>query len=370
MMKHPDILVLGLGPAGACAAEACARAGFSVLAIEKKAIAGAPVQCAEFVPAMIGSEVTSLNSSTVQQIRSMKTFVEDQPPDLMANFPGQMIDRQDFDRQLGEQAKAAGAELQYGIKAQDISTGGDIVLGNGSEISAKVLIGADGPNSLVGFGIGSSVTEYLETRQISVPLLRPFDSTDIFLSHKIPGGYAWAFPKGDIVNIGLGVHPDARAQMKLLLDELHQKLITQGRVGPQILGHTGGRIPASGMVKPWRVIGSTLCLLAGDAAGLTNPITGAGINSAVISGRLAAEAAVNYLTGNCDDKAAENYQEDLEDLFKTSLSRAVAHRKRLAAYWQKNNRITPGQLRSGWIAYPEYWQMPTDELTEKHPCHA
>jgi geranylgeranyl reductase family protein len=370
MSEQPDILVLGLGPAGACAAKVCAEAGLSVLAVEKKDIAGVPVQCAEFVPAMIGSEVSALAKTRIQSIRSMVTFVEDQPPDVMANFPGQMIDRQAFDQQLGEQAKIAGAKVRYGEKPQAISTGGDIVLCDGTEISAKVLIGADGPNSLVGFGIGSAITNFLETRQISVPLLRPFDSTDIFLSHKIHGGYAWAFPKGETVNIGLGVHPDARSQMKPLLDELHQRLVAEGGVGKRILGHTGGRIPAGGMVKPWRVIGPTLCLLAGDAAGLTNPITGAGINSAVISGKLAGAAAVRYLSNDNNIEAADDYQNDLEDLFESSLARAVRHRKQMADWLKTQNTLSPEQLRSGWIAYPDYWQVPADEMTEKNPCPA
>ncbi|MCF6292374.1 MAG: NAD(P)/FAD-dependent oxidoreductase [Robiginitomaculum sp.] len=370
MNEQPDILVLGLGPAGACAAEVCAKAGFTVLAVEKKVVAGAPVQCAEFVPAMIGAEVNALAETRIQSIRSMVTFVEDQPPDVMANFPGQMIDREAFDRELGEQAKAAGAELLYGLKAQTISDTGAVTLTNGSQISPKILIGADGPNSLAGSAIGSVISDYLETRQISVPLLRAFNSTDIFLSHKISGGYAWAFPKGDVVNIGLGVHLDARNQMKPLLDELHQKLIAEGRAGQQVLSHTGGRIPASGMVKPWGVIGSTLCLLAGDAAGLTNPITGAGINSAVISGKLAGDAAVNYLLKGNETQIAEDYQEDLEDLFGASLARAVAHRQRLATYWRENNNPSPEQLRGGWIAYDQYWQNQNTISIKENPCPA
>jgi digeranylgeranylglycerophospholipid reductase len=58
-----DVLVLGLGPAGARAAAAAARAGARVLAVDRKASAGLPVQCAEFVPALIGCEVASLAAS-------------------------------------------------------------------------------------------------------------------------------------------------------------------------------------------------------------------------------------------------------------------------------------------------------------------
>jgi len=158
--------------------------------------------------------------------------------------------------------------------------------------------------------------------------------------------------------------------LKPLLNELHQELINCGRAAEEIISHTGGLIPAGGMIKPWRIVGPTLCLLAGDAAGLTNPITGAGINSAVISGKLAGEAAVRYLADPQQTQAGEDYQEDLEDLFEASLSRAVAHRKRLVTYWRENNNLSPEQLRSGWIAYDQYWQAPTPSSLEKTPCPA
>ncbi|PHR62995.1 MAG: geranylgeranyl reductase [Robiginitomaculum sp.] len=368
MTQNPDILVLGLGPAGASAARAAALAGYSVLAVERKTEPGTPVQCAEFVPAMIGAEVSALVDTTIQSISSMVTQVEQEPADITPNFPGRMIDRARFDHQLANDAAAAGAQTRYGINARDISTGGDIDLSDGSHISAKVLIGADGPHSLVGMAIGSTNDEILETRQINVPLLQPFDSTDIFLKQDIPGGYAWAFPKGGTVNLGLGVEASAKDQLKPLLEDLHRQLVAEGRVGAQINSYTGGAIPAGGLLKPYRVLGGTMCLLAGDAAGLTNPITGAGINSAVISGKLAGEAAAQYLAG--DMQAAENYQEDLTDLFGPSLTRALAHRTRMAHILQNHKTPDPEQLRSGWIAYSTYWEPIISAQTEEIPCPA
>ncbi len=49
-IETPDVLVVGLGPAGSRAAEAAARAGLRVIALEKRGEPGSPVQCAEFVP--------------------------------------------------------------------------------------------------------------------------------------------------------------------------------------------------------------------------------------------------------------------------------------------------------------------------------
>ena len=54
------------------------------------------------------------------------------------------------------------------------------------------------------------------------------------------------------------------------------------------------------MLKPHGKLGKTLVFLAGDAAGLTNPITGAGIAAGVMSGRLAGETIAAYLAGDTD----------------------------------------------------------------------
>ena len=152
----------------------------------------------------------------------------------------------------------------------------------------------------MGQAIGLVNAELVETRQVTVPLNAAHDATDIFLSADIPGGYAWLFPKGGVANLGLGVAPAHRAKLKPLLEALRQRLIAEGRIGTDILGHTGGAIPVGGMTGAHGMLGERVALLAGDAAGLVNPVTGAGIPAAVISGRMAGEAADSGRSGNRD----------------------------------------------------------------------
>ncbi len=353
MNTAPDILVLGLGPAGSCAAIALAQNNFSTLTVERKKTPGTPVQCAEFVPALIENMVNNLRDCHVQNISSMLTMVENSTPDLMADFPGRMIDRADFDAKLAQEARKAGAICHYGVNVRQITKDGVVILADKSRIAPKVIIGADGPHSLAGKAIGSTNQDILETRQISVPLLKPFESTDIFLNADIRGGYAWLFPKGETANLGLGVVASDKARLKDILSSLHERLIQEGRIGARVLNHTGGAIPAGGMLKPYGFLNNTLVLLAGDAAGLTNPITGAGINAAVMSGRLAGEAAADWLHSDLD--APENYQQDLDDLFGASLARALKRRHEILSTYANENTPTPDQLRASWIAYSEYW---------------
>jgi digeranylgeranylglycerophospholipid reductase len=333
-----DVLVLGLGPAGASAAAEAARRGCRVIALDRKREPGVPVQCAEFVPAMIDAEVAG---AVRQRIDAMATFVEDDAADLQPNFPGHMLDRAAFDASLVARAAQAGTDCRFGRSVVRIAKDGVAHLGDGSMIAARVLVGADGARSRAGKAIGSVNTDMVETRQITVPLRRAHAATDIFLSADIAGGYGWLFPKGEVANLGAGVTSEHKARLKSIVARLHAGL--GERVGGEILALTGGAIPAGGMRKPWGRLGDTLVLLAGDAAGLANPVTGAGITAAVQSGRLAGEAA--------ERGSPETYQEELEDVFGAALDRALRRRRELLA--RTPTRVA---LRRSWIAYPEYWR--------------
>lgn len=343
MSETCDVLVIGLGPAGASAAAAAARRGCRVIALDRRREPGRPVQCAEFVPAMIGAHAEDLAASVRQSIEAMTTFVEDDPPDRKPDFPGRMLERAAFDAALVARAVRAGTEARFCSPVRRVAADGTVLLADGARLRARVIIGADGPRSLAGRAIGSINASLVETRQITVPLVAPHAATDIFLSARIPGGYGWLFPKGDIANLGAGVEPSQRSRLKAIVAGLHARLAAEGRVGREILALTGGAIPVGGMLRVRGSLGGTAVLLAGDAAGLANPVTGAGIAAAVHSGRLAGEAAA--------EGSFEDYQEELQNVYSASLERALLRRRELLS-------ARPGkrELRRGWIAYPEYWQ--------------
>ncbi|MGA2795824.1 MAG: geranylgeranyl reductase family protein [Roseiarcus sp.] len=285
-----ELIVVGMGPAGASAAGAAAKRGMRVLGLDRKRVAGAPVQCAEFVPGPLRGEIADLTRAVRQPVNAMMTMVGDEDSTETLDFRGAMIDRATFDSMLVDAAEKAGAQIRLGAAIKSIGRDG-LALQDGRMIDAGIVIGADGPRSLVGKAMGAVNAQIVETRQVTVPLRKPHQATDIFLSPDYRGGYAWLFPKGEVAHIGLGLEPALRHRLKPLLSQLHAKLVAQKRVGPEILALTGGAIPVGGMLRAVGRIGGRVAMLAGDAAGLTNPVTGAGIAAAVVSGRMAGTAA-------------------------------------------------------------------------------
>ena len=360
-----DVAVIGLGPAGSAAAIAAAGRGARVLAFDRKKIPGVPVQCAEFVPMMLGVDCGPVDTALIQRIDAMESFVEFDHDRHNADFRGRMIDRALFDREMVARAQAAGARIAFGSEVSEIARNGTVSFGDGRRVAPRVLIGADGPRSRVGAAIGCVNVERVETRQAKVPLLRRQTSTDIYLSALIPGGYAWLFPKGDIANVGLGVDRAYHDRLKPALDALLDMLASDGKIDRRTIGFTGGAIPVGGPVGVAGRLGGVQVLLAGDAAGLANPVTGAGIPAACHSGRMAGEAAARHVAG--DAGAVADYYDECEDLFGASLRRAVDRRRELLSHFA-GGLPDHGQLRRGWIAYPGYWsarQCQTGEMRDE-----
>lgn len=282
----------------------------------------------------------------------MLTAIETQAPDLTEPFPGHLIDRARFDAWQVEEARAAGVDCRLATPVAAIDPGRGTVIAAGEMWQADVLIGADGPQSRLGRALGVVNRELVAARQCTVTLRAASHRTDIFLSADYPGGYAWLFPRRALAHLGVGVASGARARLPGLLDALHARLRVAGRVGAERYTLTGGLIPVGGPLAAAHGSGRCLALLAGDAAGLANPVTGAGIDAALVSGDLAGQAAGAWLGG--DRTAGAAYADELEALFGVALARARARRLALARR-AAQGRPTPDDLRASWIAYPEYW---------------
>lgn len=355
-MSWADVLVVGLGPAGASAAAAAAAAGARVIAVDRRPVPGLPVQCAEFVPALLSTNTEAVRAAACQEIAAMDTFLGRDVPDHTPDFRGVMIDRATFDAALVEEARAAGATILCGTAFHGVHFG-LAHLGHDMRVAVEVVVGADGPRSTVGRLAGMANRDLVEARQVTVPLLQPHLATDIFLSPEIMGGYGWLFPRGTEANLGLGVDPQARGRLKSLLEDLRELLVAQGRIGKTQTRLTGGAIPVGGICGLAGELSGVPVLLAGDAAGLANPITGAGINAAVLSGQMAGAAAAAMVAGS--PTAAEDYAEEVTDLFGPSLTLARERRVELLDHYAAGQLPGAEALRRSWIAYGDYWRRDT-----------
>lgn len=362
-----DTIVVGAGPAGACAAKALASSGVHVLIIDARARVGVPVRCAEYVPAFITRHVPLDKAHIAQRVEHMETFFPSGEV-VRSRFPGYVLHRHLFDSSLVASAVEAGAKILLGTKVVELDGNTLIACTGGASIhkfNARIVIGADGPLSRVGRAIGQRNPRYVAAAQVEVVLDGPIECTRVYFDPEYTGGYGWVFPKGATANVGVGIEVALRGRKvsgpagsglhagtaggppssspRRLLHRFMQKLGIDDR---SVVSRTGGLIPVGG---PLRAVKGHV-LLAGDAAGHAHPLTGAGILHAVIAGEAAGRAAARaILTG--DLGALCEYEQECEDAFGWALARALERRNLMMARWSFDPEALTALLRKTWIAF-------------------
>jgi len=298
-----DVVVVGAGPAGCVAARSAASKGVRVVLLEEHGEIGSPVHCAEGLSlnGIRDAGVEPVEPVVSQRISRARVFAPNGSfVDLTSgDWVGYTLNRDVFDRALGELAVRAGAELLTCAEAKSvIKDGGRVVgvraerRGEPLEVRAKVVIGADGCGSVVRRSAGLSrwYPDVVTCAQFRLGGLRLDDpgTNEFYVGFRYaPGGYAWVFPKSrGVANVGLGVR---RLHSEPAVEYLRRFVGSDPRFrGAEVLGVSGGVTPVSGVLDG--IVGDGL-MLVGDAAGQLVPMTGAGVHSGVEAGRMAGGVA-------------------------------------------------------------------------------
>jgi flavin-dependent dehydrogenase len=213
-----------------------------------------------------------------------------------------MTQRRRLDAYLAERAAEAGAVFRDGVKVTAIETGDDgvVVTAGEDRVAASVVVGADGANgvSARALGLGPDYTYGVALEgNLSYADADPgrFRGRAVIELGSIPGGYAWVFPKGEHVNVGVG---GWESQGPGLRDHLRHACRAYGLDDGKLTDVRGFRLP---LRKPGAVPVHGRGLLVGDAAGLVDPLSGDGMYEAFVSARLAGEAVLDVLAGRAPD---------------------------------------------------------------------
>ena len=302
-----DVVVVGSGIAGPVIARNVAKAGYSVLLLDKKPAIGSPKQCAEGI---------SIRVFDKYDIPYDKRFINREIYGAKLYSPGGyelelrykevsgvILERKVFDKMLAHYAARAGADVLARTEALDVIRQDGKIAGIRAkhedepvEIYADIIVAADGVESMIarkaGINTYAPPHEFDSSYEYEM-LIEGFDPDLIHLwfgNEIAPRGYVWVFPKDeDRANVGIGIASDHPEPAKYYLNKW---LRENGIPSRKILEINVGVVPVGGFVKE---LVKDNVLVVGDAARQVNPMHGGGMAEAMEAGTIASKWIVKAL---------------------------------------------------------------------------
>jgi len=295
-----DVIIVGSGPAGSTLAYELAKKGVEVAVLEREKLPR-PKLCGGGLTlktvGLLPFDISPVVHCTVQRLVLLyrgreKLVIENGQPLFVTSM------RNEFDGFLAEKAAEQGAVILENQSVREILERRDHyeLRTQDSRFRARVVVGADGANSLVACSQGLRRHPFLLLAlEGEVPARIPSNllrvDTALVDWGGIRNGYGWVFPKKGHASIGVGAPVGRTLQLRGYCDALMQRFVEDPLALPRIKGH---HLPVRKAGMP---IQRKRVLLVGDAAGLVEPFTGEGIYYAIRSAQIAAREIVKVLSG-------------------------------------------------------------------------
>jgi geranylgeranyl reductase family protein len=300
-----DVAVIGAGPAGATAARVAAAAGRRVILLERaelpryktcgggllnRSVTAVPPEVQLPVKARAVALTFSFCGRLVRTRKASRPII-------------QLVNRDEFDAALTGAARTAGATVCEKTVVTQLAQEQDAVCVSTREhgpIRARVVVGADGSAGRCAGYVGVQYDQVDLGLELEIPTppdqRASWEGRALLDWGPIPGSYAWVFPKGDLLSVGVIAARGTSAQARDYLGEVLSRL-RLNQIQPTV---------SSGHLTRCRADDAPLyrgrVLVAGDAAGLLDPWSREGISFALRSGALAGQAAADASRAASDDE--------------------------------------------------------------------
>ncbi|AMK15500.1 geranylgeranyl reductase family protein [Methanobrevibacter olleyae] len=308
-----DVTIVGAGPIGSTLAYELTKEDIKVCLIDKKKVIGLPLQCS----GIINKRVLDFNQIPKELIlnKVKSAFLHSKNHSFAVSKEEDqalIIDRVGLDQFLYNRAIENGVDSYLSSKVLTIDDiEGKVLFQNDSEektIKSKIIVGADGPLSLVSSTIGNDFNYYCASQYlVKVDKIKDMSFVDLFAYENLFPGFIWIIPVyKNIFRVGLFSNYDYKKQREILNDFLENDF-QYGNF--EVIEKYKGKIP---IYNKDNKLYKNRALIIGDAASQVKPTTGGGLLIGFETVKIAKKNIIKAL--NLD--MAENDLDMLANLFK------------------------------------------------------
>lgn len=306
--KIYDVAIIGAGPAGSSLGYRLSQNGYQGIILEKEVFprkklcaGGLPAKVLEVIPFDIHPVVENEVIKVTLSYKLQNDFKKSYNKVLIYT-----VDRQNFDDFFVKQAIKAGIDFLEGEKVERITLSNNIfyIGTTNKQIKSKILVGADGARSFVAQAFDFKPIDIYHlglqaefSKKYIKGFLGDWNKTIYLDWGSIKNGYAWIFPKKKSISVGV---QGPASSGKFLRDYFTRNI--------HRLGISNSEVELKAHLIPHRLskrnIFKNNVYLIGDAAGLTDYLTGEGIYYALKSAEFAATQINNHFKGKINSNVS------------------------------------------------------------------
>jgi geranylgeranyl reductase family protein len=377
--KATDVIIVGAGPAGTCAAYYLASTGIKVTLLDKASFPREKIAGDMISPGAIrelkNMKITSLSEFNKVDRAGIYLNGKKLMAGLFPEYPdltsySVIVPRIVLDGLTLDAAKNAGATVVEGFNVTDfqVDSNGVTVMGEQQNekftLKSRLLIGADGHNSVIAKKLRG--TQWPENHKAVVArgyfenVTGAANQGGVYYNDDDFVGYSWIFPLDmNRANVGIGLLLDATPATKtpkeLLMEHIKNDEGMKKRLEKaELKGDL--KVSELNMYDSTMPLVSDRVMLSGEAAGLINGFNGEGTYFALLSGKWAAETAIKCIfKNNLSKEALSAYPERVDDelgygLKVSNLMLSLVRNRSLSPVWMKTLEIIGDRSRKD----PEY----------------
>jgi digeranylgeranylglycerophospholipid reductase len=267
------VIIVGAGPAGLISSLYLIKEGLSPLILDKGSVIKSTA-CAEACGAESLNRIPFYSEQYISKYLKGARLIY---PDGKCSYiykKSVTLDRTNWLRGMAREIEKRAGQIRLNSRVVNVKE--DCVqLANGERLDYDILVGADGPNSLVAKYMGvkhrlAAVCQYKLAYDTS-----GMDYLEFYIDRKFSPDYAWIFPKEGVINVGT----------EGSFAKLDAFLADKGLSDCKVIGKEAGILPTSGVQ---RLVRRNMALI-GDAVSTTNPFTGGGLTSIIYTSEMLAK---------------------------------------------------------------------------------